>query len=59
MKRHIDLEQEIERLLAIAEAVTLQRGTMDIAKLERAVEAMREGLSQAELNAIADAMDEE
>lgn len=54
-----DLQTYIQQILADAKPTELTAGTMDIVQLEAAIAAMREGFTQAELNAIADAMETE
>ena len=54
-----DLRRQIDEILKDAQPVELVRGTMNVEQLEAVVESMREGLSQEELNELADAIDEE
>ena len=54
-----DLQRQIDDALKQTTPINLTSGTMDVAKLAAAVQAMRDGFTQTELNEIADAMDEE
>ena len=58
MQTYDDLQQEIEAALQDVKPGELKAGTMDAERLKKAVEAMRAGMTQEELDAIADAMDE-
>jgi hypothetical protein len=49
--------RDIAEILKDAEPVELKSGTMDAEKLAAAFDAIREGLTQEERDAIADAMD--
>ena len=51
------LLQDIAEILKDAEPVELKAGTMDAEKLAAAFDAIRQGLTQEERDAIADAMD--
>ncbi|MDZ4672392.1 MAG: hypothetical protein SH821_16140 [Phototrophicales bacterium] len=53
------IQAEIQAIISQAEPVELQAGTMDVDKLMEAIVAMREGLSEAELEAIIADMNEE
>ncbi|MAS32369.1 MAG: hypothetical protein CL610_00085 [Anaerolineaceae bacterium] len=53
------VRRQIDDILKDAEPVELVAGTMDVEKLMRGIDAMREGLTQEELEEIADAMNEE
>ncbi|MBZ0321179.1 MAG: hypothetical protein K8L91_32495 [Anaerolineae bacterium] len=50
---------EIESLLEQAQPVSLKAGTMNVDQLASAFESMREGLSEADLQEIVAAMNEE
>lgn len=50
---------EIEHLLEHAQPVSLQAGTMNVDQLASALESMREGLSEVNLQEIVAAMNEE
>lgn len=50
---------EIESLLEQAQPVSLQAGTMNVDRLAAALESMREGLNEADLQEIVTAMNEE
>jgi|GEM_PF-7082670 len=52
-------QHQIDAILANVTPVHLPSGTMNVEKLETAIQSIREGLTQDTLNAIADAMDEE
>src|SRR3990172_7326380 len=54
-----ELRRRIDEILKDAEPIELVPGTMDVKRLEAVVEAMREGLTQEELNELADTIDEE
>jgi hypothetical protein len=54
-----ELRRQIDEILKDAEPVELVPGTMNVKRLEAVVEAMRAGLTQEELNELADAIDEE
>ena len=54
-----DLRRQIDEILKDAEPVELVRGTMNVDELMRGIDAIREGLSQQELDEIVKAMNEE
>lgn len=54
-----ELRRQLAEIFKDAEPVVLVPGTMNVEKLMQGIDAMREGLTQEELNAIADAMNEE
>lgn len=53
------LRQQIAAILQDADPIELVAGTMDVDKLATALEAMREGLTEQELDEIAEAMNAE
>jgi phosphoserine phosphatase len=53
------LQEKIDAILATAEPTELQAGTMDIDKLMEAARAMWEGLTEEEIEAIVQSMNEE